>query len=84
MKTIYYEMTADALKNRAKEITLSTASYQEKWYALFELKELMYDFADIYKAENSRFDEIKFVEACNLEKYYFSFLIYGNIRFISR
>tara|TARA_R100001163_G_C4991534_1_gene143933 strand:- start:487 stop:741 length:255 start_codon:yes stop_codon:yes gene_type:complete len=66
----HFEMTADALRNRAKAVTLSDASNEEKNYALFELRNLMYHFNDIYRAENSRFDEIKFLEACKVEKYF--------------
>lgn len=66
----HFEMTANALRNRAKAITLSSASNEEKNYALFELKNLMYQFNDMYKAENSRFNEMKFLEACKVEKYF--------------
>tara|TARA_X000001382_G_scaffold104891_2_gene80020 strand:- start:355 stop:609 length:255 start_codon:yes stop_codon:yes gene_type:complete len=66
----HYEMTANTLRNRAKAITLSSASNEEKNYALFELRNLMYQFNDIYRSENSRFDEIKFLEACKVEKYF--------------
>tara|TARA_R100000808_G_C2085123_1_gene107582 strand:+ start:75 stop:341 length:267 start_codon:yes stop_codon:yes gene_type:complete len=66
----HFELTANALRNRAKAITLSSASNEEKNYALFELRNLMYYFNDFYRAENSRFDEIKFLETCKLEKYF--------------
>ena len=65
----HYEITANTLRNRAKAITLSSASNEEKNYALFELRNLMYHFNDIYRAENSRFNEIKFLEACKVENY---------------
>jgi hypothetical protein len=66
----HFEMVAKVLHNRARAIINSDANNQEKNYALFELRNTMYNFNDIYKAENSRFDEIKFQEACNVEKYF--------------
>ena len=65
----HFEMIAKVLNNRARAITNSGASNQEKHYALFELRNSMYHFCDEFEAENPRFDRGKFVEACNVERY---------------
>ena len=61
--------TANVLRNGAKAIKNSGASDKEKHYALFELRSVMYHFSELFAQENSRFDEIAFLEACKVEKY---------------
>lgn len=65
----HFEMVAKVLNNRAIAITNSGANNQEKHYALFELRNTMYNFSDEFEAENPRFDRQKFVEACNVERH---------------
>ena len=63
----HFEMVAKVLNNRAKAITNSGANNQEKHYALFELRNTMYNFSDEFEAENPRFDRGKFYQACEIQ-----------------
>tara|TARA_X000001382_G_C3110589_1_gene159748 strand:+ start:79 stop:327 length:249 start_codon:yes stop_codon:yes gene_type:complete len=66
----HFEMIAKVLRNRADAINNSSASNEEKHYALFELRNTMYNFCDEFKAANPRFDVLKFKYACKVEKYF--------------
>jgi len=65
----HFELVAKVLNNRAKAITNSSATNEEKHYALFELKNTMYHFCDEFEEANSKFDGMKFLEACNIERH---------------
>tara|TARA_Y100001937_G_C7013308_1_gene281975 strand:+ start:360 stop:599 length:240 start_codon:yes stop_codon:yes gene_type:complete len=63
----HYEMIAEVLRNRADAINNSSANNEEKHYALFELRNTMYNFGDEFEAENPRFDRGKFYQACEIQ-----------------
>ena len=65
----HFEMIARVLNNRARAINNSSASNEEKHYALFELRNTMYNFNDEFEAANPRYDSLKFFEACKVERY---------------
>jgi len=66
----HFEMVARILKHRARAIINSSANNEEKNYALFELRNTMYNFSDEFEAANPKFDSLKFAEACKVEKYF--------------
>ena len=69
----HFVLIAGVLKHSANAINNSSASDTEKHYALFELRNNMYDLGDTFKVENPRFDKGTFYKACEiqpmLEKY---------------
>ena len=65
----HFEMVARILNNRARAITNSGANNQEKHYALFELRNTMYNFIDEFEQANPKFDSLKFAEACKVERH---------------
>ena len=68
----HYEMIARVLNNRAKAIINSSASNEEKHYALFELRTTMYNFCDELEKENPKFDKIRFINKCNINRPFFN------------
>lgn len=65
----HFEMVARILKHRARAIINSSANNEEKNYALFELRNTMYNFSDEFEAANPKFDSLKFAEACKVERH---------------
>jgi len=63
----HFEMIARVLNNRARAIKNSSASNEEKHYALFELRNTMYHLCDEFEAENPRFDTDRFYKACEVQ-----------------
>ncbi len=64
----HFEMIAEVLKTRAEAINNSSASNEEKHYALFELRNSMYHFGDIFEEVNPRFDKGRFFKACRIQE----------------
>tara|TARA_R110002012_G_scaffold128565_1_gene280934 strand:- start:154 stop:405 length:252 start_codon:yes stop_codon:yes gene_type:complete len=65
----HFEMVAKVLSDRARAISNSSATNKEKAYALFELRNTMFQFNDEFQEINKNFDEVKFREACKVEGY---------------
>tara|TARA_B100001559_G_scaffold318149_1_gene324753 strand:+ start:914 stop:1156 length:243 start_codon:yes stop_codon:yes gene_type:complete len=65
----HYEMIASVLYHRARAIVNSSANNQEKHYALFELRNTMYNFIDEFEQANPRFDSLRFAETCKVERH---------------
>ena len=65
----HFEMVSKVLNSRARAISNSSATNEKKEYALFELRNIMYQFNDEFQAININFDSIKFIEASKVEEY---------------
>ena len=65
----HFEMVAKVISNRARAISNSSATNEKKEYALFELRNTMFQFNDEFQETNANFDEVKFREACKVEGY---------------
>ncbi len=63
----HFELIAEVLRNRADAINNSSATNEEKHYALFELRNTMYHLCDEFVAENPRFDRSRFYQACEIQ-----------------
>ncbi len=63
----HFELIAEVLRNRADAINNSSATNEEKHYALFELRNTMYHLCDEFEAENPRFDRSRFYQACEIQ-----------------
>ena len=70
----HYEMIARVLNNRARAIINSSygTTNEEKHYALFELRTTMYNFCDELEKENPKFDKIRFINKCNINRPFFN------------
>jgi hypothetical protein len=64
----HFILIAGVLKHRANGIDNSNASDEQKHYALFELRNTMYDLGDTFKVENPRFDKGTFYKACEIQE----------------
>ena len=77
----YLEKIAISLKNRAYAINYSSATEEQKFYALFELRNLMYNLADEFTSNISIKE--KFFKSCDIQfvfEAYMSKELKGEIR----
>jgi hypothetical protein len=76
----HFEMVAKVISNRARAISNSSATNEKKEYALFELRNTMFQFNDEFKQTNANFNEVKFRGACRVEGYLHAYQIDGETR----
>ena len=60
----HFELVANTISSRAYAIENSSADNNQKAYALFELINLMYNFADEFELVNKNFNKSIFFNAC--------------------
>ena len=60
----HFELVAKTISNRANAIEYSSADDNQKSYALFELLNLMLNFADEFELVNENFNRSTFFNAC--------------------
>jgi len=60
----HFELVAKTISNRANAIENSSADNSQKAYALFELRNLMFNFADEFELVNKNFNKSIFFNAC--------------------
>lgn len=65
----HFELIAGVFKNRAIAIDNSIANNESKHYALFEIRNTIYNLADEFELLNVNFDREKFIKFTEIEKY---------------
>ena len=60
----HFELVAKIISNRANAIENSSADNNQKAYTLFELINLMFNFADEFELVNKNFNKSIFFNAC--------------------
>ena len=64
----HFEIIANDFNNRAIKVINTESSYEEKWYGLFTLGNLVIDFVNSFNKLNNNFDDSKFIQACGVSK----------------
>ena len=63
------ETIARKINHRATVVQYSDEmTYHDKWYALYTLLHLMYDFADTFRKLSVNFDRDRFFQSCGVRK----------------
>jgi len=64
----HFEIIANDLNTRAIKVISTESSYEEKWFGLFTLEQLVIDFVNSFNKLNINFDDSKFIQSCGVSK----------------
>ena len=65
----HFEEIANEIKYRAIVVFNGEETYEEKWFALLTLTNLVYELSQTFKRFNENFDSGRFIQATEVLKY---------------